>query len=91
MDEIFPEIMVDMLMRTLDKPCLITENGLATDRDSFRIVWISAMLQGLHQAMQMGAKVMGYSYWSLLDNWEWGSFDMKFGLVSYSDDDFSAK
>lgn len=82
MDEIHPEIMIDMLMRMRDKPCFITENGIPTKDDAFRIVYISAMLQAMRQAMDLGAEVWGYSHWSLLDNWEWGDWNQPFGLAA---------
>lgn len=89
MDEIWPELIIDMLMRAKDKPCMITENGLATDDDDFRIVYIASMLQALRQSMDLGADVLGYSYWSLLDNWEWGSYDAPFGLAAVNFDTFA--
>jgi len=88
MDEVHPDIMIDMLMRTDDKPCLITENGIPTDRDDVRITQISAMLQAINQAMALGADVWGYSHWSLMDNWEWGDYSQTFGLVSVNFETF---
>ncbi len=91
MDEIWPELMINMLMRTKDKPCMITENGLATDNDEMRIIYIASMLQALRQAMDLGADVWGYSYWSLLDNWEWGTYDMPYGLAEVDFKTFKRK
>lgn len=32
--------------------------------------------------MEGGADVRGYIHWSLLDNYEWGSYDPTFGLIA---------
>ena len=88
-DEICPEIMIHMLMRLKDKPVLITENGIAVNDDRYRIVYIAAMLQSLKEAMEMGADVIGYSHWTLLDNWEWGTYNPTFGLASVDKETFA--
>ena len=31
--------------------------------------------------MDMGVDVRGYFYWSLMDNYEWSSFQPRFGLI----------
>lgn len=81
-EEICPDIMIEMLMRFKDKPIMITENGIACADDRLRMVYISAMLQAMKQGMELGAEVIGYCHWSLLDNWEWGSTHPTFGLAS---------
>lgn len=80
-EEITPEIMFQMLMRFNDKPIMITENGTAVTDDNIRIVYIASMLTAMKQAMDMGVNVIGYLYFSLLDNWEWGTFHPTFGIV----------
>ncbi len=80
-EEIAPEIMLKMLMRLNDKPVMITENGISCKSDKRRMEYIASMLVALHQGMAMGADVIGYLHWSLLDNWEWGSFAPVFGLA----------
>ncbi len=76
-------------------PILIAENGMATEdgkprpdtwsREAFLVnhVW------QVRRAVQEGVKVLGYVHWSLLDNYEWGSFKPRFGLyrVDYSKSD----
>ncbi|MCC2253272.1 family 1 glycosylhydrolase [Ruminococcus sp. CLA-AA-H200] len=80
-DEIYPDIMINALLRMKDKPCMITENGMATEDDRFRIVYLTSMLQAIREAMDMGVEVWGYMCWSLLDNWEWGSCLPQFGIA----------
>ncbi len=76
------ECMIHNLTRLIDKPVLITENGLATDDDDFRIIQLVEYLCAISQAIDIGVDVIGYLHWSLLDNYEWGSYIPKFGLVS---------
>ena len=45
-------------------------------------------LAGLHDAMSDGIDVLGYLHWSLLDNYEWGSFRPTFGLIGWDKDTF---
>ena len=63
-------------------PIIVTENGIATDDDSARIEFTRRALLSLRQAMDDGVDVRGYLHWSLLDNYEWGSWGPTFGLVS---------
>lgn len=72
-------------------PILITENGMANYdfimsdgkvHDPQRIEYMKGYLSGLHQAMEEGIPVIGYMYWSILDNFEWAEgYDKRFGLV----------
>jgi beta-glucosidase len=72
--------MIANLSRLHDKPIYITENGLSTLDDRFRIVYLVTYLNAIHEAIRQGADVRGYLYWSLLDNYEWSSFKPRFGL-----------
>lgn len=76
-------------------PIYISENGCASpDRiaadggvhDPVRIRYLKAYLAELHRAIQDGANIKGYYVWSLMDNFEWGSYDPRFGItyVDYS-------
>ena len=72
-------------------PILITENGMANCdwvmldgkvHDPQRTDFIRRYLHGLKRAVEEGIPVLGYQYWSLLDNFEWAlGYDMRFGLV----------
>ena len=80
-DEMYPEGLVSLLLRRKDKPVIITENGYVGDDDSERIRYIALHLAALRAAMEQGVDVRVYCYWSTMDNWEWGSFVPRFGLV----------
>ena len=75
------ECVIHNLSRLMDKPVIISENGCSCDNDDFRIVFILEYLCTLAKCIEMGVDVKGYLYWSLLDNYEWGSFKPRFGLV----------
>lgn len=63
-------------------PIYITENGIATDDDEWRKVFIRKHLRQTHKALQKGIDVRGYFYWSNLDNFEWSfGFEPRFGLI----------
>ena len=63
-------------------PILISENGICTDDDSERSEFIVDHLKAVALAMKEGANVIGYLYWSLLDNYEWADgFAPRFGLI----------
>ena len=75
-------------------PILITENGMANNdfvmrdgkvHDPQRIDFMEAYLRGLKRALCEGIPVLGYFYWSFMDNMEWAEgYDKRFGLV-YND------
>jgi len=70
-------------LKKLNLPVYITENGLADENDLHRGWLIKETLKEIYNAMQNGADVRGYFYWSLLDNFEWDKgFWPKFGLIS---------
>ncbi len=69
-------------------PIFVTENGLASADDARRIDYTHDALVGLHEAMDDGVDVLGYLHWSLLDNYEWGSFTPTFGLVGWDKETF---
>jgi len=58
------------------------ENGISTDDDSLRWDFIHEHLKNLALAMEKGVRVLGYLYWSLIDNFEWDKgFSPRFGLI----------
>lgn len=83
--EYYPESLyhVTMELKKYDKPIYITENGIADHDDDLRPRFIEESLTTLHRAIQDGAPVRGYLYWSLLDNFEWDKgYWPKFGLAA---------
>lgn len=72
-------------------PIMVTENGMCdTDKvseggavhDVKRIAYMKDYLSNLKRAVDEGYSVLGYQYWSFLDNFEWAEgYDPRFGLV----------
>ena len=72
-------------------PMLITENGVAISdtvsldgkvHDPQRIDFVQRYLREYKRAADEGLPIMGYFYWSAMDNFEWGhGYDMRFGLI----------
>ncbi len=72
-----------------DKEIFITENGIATDNDDERIEFVTTVLKDVHKFESDNANVIGYLYWSLLDNFEWDlGYQMNFGLVKVDKDTY---
>jgi beta-glucosidase len=64
-------------------PLLVTENGIGTADDEQRIAYVRTALEGVHRCLADGIDVRGYTYWSLLDNFEWAlGYRPTFGLVA---------
>ena len=65
----------------LGVPIIITENGLADDKDDRRAEFIDKYLYAVSKAIEDGYDVRGYYYWSLMDNFEWNlGYGERFGL-----------
>jgi len=82
--DIYPEGLYDLLMglKKYHLPVFILENGICTDDDSLRWDYIREHLESVNKAIREGVKLLGYIYWSLLDNFEWEKgFAPRFGLV----------
>jgi beta-glucosidase len=82
--DIYPQGLYDLLLRlkNYNLPVFILENGICVDDDNTRWDFIYEHLKNMHLAMVQGAKVLGYIYWSLMDNFEWDKgFAPRFGLI----------
>ncbi len=72
-------------------PILITENGMANVdfkmmdgkvHDPQRTDFIHRHLLGLRRAADEGVEIIGYQYWSIMDNFEWAlGYSRRFGLI----------
>jgi beta-glucosidase len=84
--EFYPEALEGTIRRAWDKtgglPVLVTENGVGTTDDTTRIEYVARALAGVRRCLDDGIDVRGYTYWSLLDNFEWVlGYVPTFGLV----------
>lgn len=82
------------LLKYLDQrynhsPILITENGCSNDdfvnqnkeiHDEVRIEYVYQHLKMCRKALNEGIKLLGYTNWSFLDDYEWGQFG-RMGMV----------
>ncbi|MBD3320560.1 MAG: family 1 glycosylhydrolase [Chitinivibrionales bacterium] len=88
MSEMYPEGLIDNIERLTDKPVYVTENGCSCTDDRWRIVALALHLCAIKEAIDRGVDVRGYFHWSTMDNYEWGSFEPRFGLVHVDFDTF---
>ncbi|MGN2639481.1 family 1 glycosylhydrolase [Nocardia takedensis] len=70
------------------KPLYIVENGMPTENgrpraDGYtRADNLRDTVYWLQRAKADGIDVIGYNYWSITDNYEWGSYTPRFGLYT---------
>ena len=80
--------MIDLVVDNYDLPIIVTENGggllpSGVSEEEF----IVRHLYYLLEARDAGKPVLGYCYWSLLDNLEWNvGFEVQMGLFSWDVD-----
>ncbi|XP_055682122.1 myrosinase 1-like [Lutzomyia longipalpis] len=83
-----PEGLRDILLWIRDTygnpEVIITENGWSDSgelEDDGRIEYLTRHLKAVQEAIQKNCRVTGYTYWSLIDNFEWMmGYTEKFGL-----------
>lgn len=64
-------------------PIIVTETGLADMHDSYRKHWIQQTIMSVRRTHEAGVPIVGYLYWSLLDNFEWAEGRWpRFGLIA---------
>ena len=90
--EIFPDGLHHFLSwvhenYTRGLPLYVTENGMANPDevgvpDQARIDYLNAHVAAARQAMNEGVPLAGYTFWSLMDNYEWAlGYEKRFGLI----------
>ncbi|MBI4368859.1 MAG: glycoside hydrolase family 1 protein [Elusimicrobia bacterium] len=83
--EQFPEGLSQVLRAAwsrYNKPLFVMENGVAAEDDQLRSRSLKSHLSVLSNDIGRGLPVLGYFHWSLMDNYEWGSFRSRFGLYA---------
>jgi beta-glucosidase len=86
--EFWPESLGACLRRAWDYtggsvPLLVTENGIGTNDDSQRVEYVQRALEGVLACINDGIDVRGYTYWSLMDNFEWAfGYRPRFGIIA---------
>jgi len=86
--EVYPHGLFEVLqeMSAYHLPIYVTENGIATNDEQQRAMYLIRHVQEIYYALQIGVPVKGFLYWSLLDNWEWDKgYWPHFGLVGYQE------
>jgi beta-glucosidase len=94
--EYYPEALEGTIrrawMKTGELPVLVTENGVGTDDDDARIDYVARALAGVRRCLDDGIDVRGYTYWSLLDNFEWVlGYRPTFGIVEVDRQTFARR
>jgi beta-glucosidase len=92
--EFWPEALAACLRRawqvTDRTPLLVTENGIAAEDDDRRVAYVQRALEGVLDCLDEGIEVLGYTYWSTLDNFEWTyGYGPTFGLVAVDRETFA--
>ncbi|KAJ8924301.1 hypothetical protein NQ315_007094 [Exocentrus adspersus] len=88
--------LLNWIKKTYNDPDIfITENGVSEDgtdlNDNIRVNYYRDYLSNIRSAMEDGVSVIGYTAWSLMDNFEWmrgytGSADDEINNKTFPDD-----
>jgi beta-glucosidase len=82
------EALMDYTWRYAGVPLYVVENGMPTADGAprpdgwTRSRHLREHVAAVARAIDDGAPVFGYNYWSLTDNYEWGSYTPRFGLYT---------
>ncbi len=77
----FYNLVKEVSVKYPGKPILILENGIPDPTDQLRPQFLKDHLYALSKAIQEGAPVQAYCYWTLMDSFEWTQgYDLRFGL-----------
>lgn len=85
---IVPDFFLSLLRNlysSYKKPIIITENGIADSKDEYRAFYLLTHMVAIWKAMDEKIPILGYYYWSTIDNLEWlYGFSRHFGLIGYN-------
>ena len=75
------------LYRQFGLPLYVTENGVPDEHDNRRASWLLESLRHVWRVVNQNVPVLGYYYWSLVDNFEWAEgYDPRFRFGLYGVD-----
>jgi beta-galactosidase len=84
--EDYPKGLYDMALlgKSYNLPVIVTENGFQDPKDDGKgSAGLVPHLVWLQRAARDGARVQGYFYWTLMDNYEWNhGMDIRMGLFA---------
>ena len=83
--EIYPEGLYRLLKRYAGRgwPLLVSEAGVADSRGVWRADFLRSHIYAADRARAEGVNVIGFIYWSLIDNFEWShGYHGHFGLYA---------
>jgi len=93
---VYPEGLRRVLQRVRDAglgiPLYVTENGIGTDDDRWRIEYLAQHLHQVGLAIADGCDVRGYFHWTSVDNFEWSrGWTAPFGLIGFDPQTFARR
>jgi beta-glucosidase/6-phospho-beta-glucosidase/beta-galactosidase len=82
---LYPKGLFEMILFVKEHyalPAMVTENGQRVEGDATAVeAYLVTHLHWMLEAQKQGAQLLGYFYWTLMDNYEWNhGMDWKFGL-----------
>ena len=78
----FTSVLLDYTQR-YHLPILVTENGAGQGTGTDMASYLVRNILAMHDAMDAGANVIGYSYWTLNRDYEWAhGYDQDYGLYA---------
>ncbi len=91
---IYPQGLYEVLikLKNFQLPVIITENGTAEIEEPYYEEYLLGHLRAMAKAYSAGVDLVGYLWWSLLDNFEWDKgFAPRFGLLDVDYKNMSRK
>ncbi|RME50482.1 MAG: glycoside hydrolase family 1 protein [Deltaproteobacteria bacterium] len=81
--------MIFVVQEELGLPAIVSETGAEVSGDESKgAAWLVRTLGWTGRAIEAGADVRGFFYWTLMDNFEWNhGFGLRFGLYAVEPDD----